>query len=158
MFESPTYIALIGFIAVNFMVAMSGAFFRPGAWYDTLSKPSWIPPNWLFGPVWMVLYGMNAVAGWLVWQKVGLDIAVFSIYAAQLLLNALWSALFFGMRRLRTALYEMMGLWLALVVNIAVFYPIDATAGLLIVPYLLWVSFAFFLNFVMVRLNPSVAT
>lgn len=158
MFDSPTYLPLIGFIVVNFIVAMSGAFFRPGAWYDTLSKPSWIPPNWLFGPVWMVLYGMNAVAGWLIWQKVGFDIAVFSVYLAQLLLNALWSALFFGMRRLRTALYEMIGLWLALAANIAVFYPIDATAGWLLVPYLLWVSFAFILNLVMVRLNPSVAT
>ncbi len=156
-FADPNTLALLGFVAANFLVAMSGALFRPGQWYETLDKPPWTPPNWLFGPVWMVLYGMIAVAGWLVWREVGLSLAAFAPYVVQLLLNALWSALFFGMRRMRLALYEVALLWLGIAVNIAVFLPIEPGAALLLVPYIVWVTIAAALNYEVVRRNPAYA-
>lgn len=157
--ETSSYIALLVFILANVMVAMSGALFRPGAWYASLNKPSWQPPNWLFGPVWSVLYAMIAVSGWFVWLEVGLQGAglAFAVYAAQLFLNAVWSGLFFGMRRIDLAMLEVILLWLSIVLNIIVFYPISAAAAWLLLPYLLWVSFAAFLNFVMLKLNPREA-
>ena len=157
--DTQSYLALFGFIAANTLVACSGAVFRPGQWYEDLSKPSWRPPNWLFGPVWMVLYGMIAFSGWLVWRQEGFGGAsvALTIYAVQLILNALWSAIFFGMRRLGLAFFEMVGLWLAILANIVVFYPLNSGAALLLVPYLLWVSFAMLLNFAMWRRNPQPA-
>jgi tryptophan-rich sensory protein len=150
-------LALLGFIGACFVVAMSGALFKPGRWYEALNKPGWTPPNWLFGPVWMVLYGMIAVSGWLVWQQVGLWHWAFLIYAAQLALNGGWSAVFFGLRRVRLAAWEAGALWLSIAVNIAVFFPIDTAAALLLVPYLCWVTVAFALNVTILRLNPAVA-
>ena len=157
--DIQAYLVLFGFIAVNTLAASSGAFFRPGQWYDGLSKPSWRPPNWLFGPVWMVLYGMIAFSGWLVWRQegfVGAPLAL-TLYAVQLILNALWSAVFFGMRRLGLAFVEMLFLWLAIVANILAFYQINENAALLLVPYLFWVSFAMMLNFDIWRRNPQPA-
>ncbi|MBX2854317.1 MAG: tryptophan-rich sensory protein [Rhodobacteraceae bacterium] len=149
--------ALLGFIFVCFLAAMGGALFRPGAWYETLERPSWRPPNWLFGPAWAVLYAMIAVSGWLVWREVGLTggALAFAVYAAQLILNFFWSAVFFGLRRIGWALVEMAALWLAILANILVFWPISPAAGAMLIPYLLWVSFAFTLNLAIWRLNPG---
>ncbi|WP_235830292.1 TspO/MBR family protein [Algihabitans albus] len=152
---NPVNLALLGFVAANFLVAMSGAFFKPGAWYKDLRKPSWVPPNWLFGPVWMVLYGMNAFAGWLVWQKVGFEALAVVVYLLQLAFNAFWSAAFFGLRNMRLALYDAGLLWLAVAANIAVFAQFDTRAALLLVPYLCWSALAFTLNYRMVQLNPA---
>lgn len=148
--------SLLAFCAANFVAAMSGGIFRPGAWYKSLNKPSWQPPDWLFAPVWFVLYGMIAAAGWMVWETAGWNGAMLAmtLYAVQLVLNALWSAIFFGMRRMDLALIEVAALWLSIAATIAAFWPIDTTAAYLMMPYLAWVSFAAFLNFTMVRLNP----
>ena len=156
---SQEYLVLLGFIAACVAAASSGGLFRPGAWYESLAKPSWRPPNWLFGPVWAVLYAMIAVSGWLVWRAAepGAAALPLTIYAVQLVLNALWSAIFFGLRRLGLALFEMALLWVAILATIVTFYPIHAGAAYLLVPYLVWVSFAFVLNHVMWRLNPRVA-
>lgn len=153
--ESDSILALAGFVVACLVAASSGAIFRPGDWYEGLSKPSWRPPNWLFGPVWMVLYVMIALSGWLVWREAGWAGAslALSLYALQLLLNGLWSGIFFGLRRLGLACAEMALLWLAILATIVTFYPIHATAALLLIPYLLWVSFAFVLNFAVLRLN-----
>jgi tryptophan-rich sensory protein len=99
------------------------------------------------------------VSGWFVWLEVGLQGAglAFAVYAAQLFLNAIWSGLFFGMRRIDLAMFEVVFLWLSILLNIIVFYPISAAAAWLLLPYLLWVSFAAFLNFVMLKLNPREA-
>ena len=148
-------LALLGFVAANFLVAMSGAVCQPGAWYEGLRKPRWVPPNWLFGPVWMVLYGMIAVSGWLIWQKVGFQPAAVAVYVLQLALNALWSAAFFGLRNMRLALYDAGLLWLAVAANIVVFAQFDIGAALLLVPYLCWVGLAFALNYTMLKLNPE---
>lgn len=148
-------LTLLGFIAVCAAAATSGAMFRPGEWYERLRKPGWRPPNWLFPPVWTVLYVMIAVSGWLVWFELGWSdgAAPLGIWAVQLVLNAAWSGLFFGLRRPGLALVEMALLWIAIAATIAVFWPVSQIAAWLMAPYLLWVSFAFALNLSIWRLN-----
>lgn len=145
------------FLIANLLAASTGALFRPGPWYQALNKPAWRPPDWLFGPVWMVLYLMISTAGWRVWREAGLEGAAIplGIYGLQLVLNALWSAIFFGARRMDLAFYELVALWLSIAATIAVFYPIDPLAGWLLVPYLCWVSFAGILNRRLWVLNPD---
>ena len=148
-----TILGFAAFLALVFFVAMSGAIFKPGPWYQTLDKPSWTPPNWLFPVVWSALYVMIALAGWRVYQEAGLVVLPFAIYLLQLALNAAWSALFFGMRRADLAYVDVVALWIAVAVNIALFYPIDPVAGWLLVPYLVWVTIASCLNFSVWRRN-----
>ena len=149
------YLVLLLFIAACVVAASSGGIFRPGEWYAGLAKPSWRPPNWLFGPVWAVIYGLIAVSGWLVWLQAGWAGAAvpLAIYAVQLVLNGLWSAIFFGLRRLGWALAEMLLLWLSILGCIVTFFPIHAGAAWMLVPYIVWVSFAMVLNFTVWRLN-----
>jgi len=151
--------SLIAFFAVTFVAAMSGGYFRPGQWYRDLTKPSWNPPDFLFPIAWTVLYAMMAVAAWLVWGEAEWPAAMVPIglWLVQLVFNALWSALFFGMKRLDYALADVALLWLAIVATIAAFWPISTVAAWLMVPYLVWVSFAAFLNFTILRLNPQQA-
>ena len=148
---------LLGFVVACVLVASSGAVFRPGAWYESLRKPWWRPPNWLFAPAWTALYIMIAISGWLVWRKAGFAgaAAPLAVYGVQLLLNAAWSGFFFGLRRMDLALVDVSLLWLSILALILLFAPIDATAAWLLVPYLAWVSFAAFLNLTMLRLNPA---
>ncbi|WP_245198281.1 TspO/MBR family protein [Jiella mangrovi] len=148
-------LSLLVFVAIVLAVAMSGALFKPGPWYETLEKPSWNPPNWAFPVVWSALYVMIAVAGWRVYEAAGLVTLPFLAYGVQLILNAAWSALFFGMRRPGLAFADVLALWIAVAVNALLFYPIDAVTGLLLVPYLLWVTAASCLNFSVWRRNPG---
>ena len=124
-------------------------------WYPTLAKPSWNPPAWVFGPVWTVLYGMMAVSVWLIWTaRPRLSRAVpIALFAVQLGFNAAWSPLFFGLRRPGFAFADIVLLWLALAATVYVFLRRRLAAGLLLVPYLLWVSFAAALNLAIWRLN-----
>jgi tryptophan-rich sensory protein len=149
-------LSLSVFVLACTATATSGAFFRPDAWYRQLAKPSWQPPDWLFAPAWLVLYATIAFAGWLIWQQWGVEGVglALTIYAVQLVLNALWSAIFFGLRRPDLAFLEVVCLWLSVVATIAAFYPIDKTAAYILIPYLCWVSFAAALNFRVWRLNP----
>ncbi len=149
-------LSFLVFFGACFVTALSGAIFTPGEWYDSLDKPSWQPPSWLFGPVWSVLYIMIAVSGWLVWQERDMHLMTVPMvaYSIQLVLNFMWSALFFGARRMDYALFEVVLLWLSILATILVFLPISATAAYLLLPYLAWVSFAAFLNLTMLRLNP----
>lgn len=147
---------LLIFLGLCFLTASSGAIFRPGEWYENLKHPSWRPPNFLFAPVWTLLFVMIAVSGWLVWTDVGFEEAgrlAMGVYALQLILNYLWSAIFFGMRKLGLALAEMALLWLSIAALIWLFYPINPLAAYLLVPYILWVSFAFVLNATLWVLN-----
>ncbi|NNM00754.1 MAG: tryptophan-rich sensory protein [Gammaproteobacteria bacterium] len=149
-------LSLLVFVALTAATAMSGAVFRPGDWYEALNKPPWQPPSWLFAPVWMVLYGMIAVSGWLVWRSAGLEggTIALGVYLAQLVLNFCWSWIFFGHRRPDLALVEIIALWLSVLATIVLFHPISTGAAWLLVPYLLWVSFAMVLNFSIWRRNP----
>ncbi|MEQ8658324.1 MAG: TspO/MBR family protein [Hyphomicrobiales bacterium] len=151
--------SLVAFFIVTFLAAMSGGYFRPGQWYRDLAKPSWNPPDFLFPIAWTVLYAMMAFAAWLVWEEAGWPAALVptGFWLVQLVFNALWSALFFGMKRMDYALVDVVLLWLSIAATIVLFWPISTLAGWLMVPYLVWVSFAAFLNFTILRLNPQQA-
>ena len=138
-------IALFGFFGAVFVVASSGAYFKPGDWYENLAKPPWNPPNWLFPVAWSVFYTLIAISGWLVWRQVGFGPAL-AVYGVHLLLNAAWSAIFFGLKRPGWAFAELVVFWLSIVATIVVFAPISATAAWLLAPYLVWGSFAGVLN------------
>jgi benzodiazapine receptor len=153
--DISSIVALIGFVGASSLAAAMGAVFRPGDWYEQLIKPSWRPPNWLFAPVWSVLYLAIAVSGWLVWRKSGLAGAALplAIYLLQLILNAAWTPIFFGLHRPGLAFFEIALLWLSIVASVAAFHPVHAGAAWLLLPYLAWVTFAGALNFTVWRLN-----
>ena len=144
------------FLVVVFAAAATGAAFPPGNWYAGLVKPSWNPPSWLFAPVWTVLYVLMAVAAWLVWRQggaPGVRAALFA-WVVQLALNAAWSWLFFGLHRPGLAFAELMVLWLAILVTVVLAWRVAPAAGVLLLPYLAWVTFAGVLNVTLWRLNP----
>jgi benzodiazapine receptor len=151
-------VMLVLFIAICLGVAGAGAIFTSGSvgdWYLTLQKPSWTPPSWLFGPVWTILYLMMAIAAWLIWRKWGLDKVggALGLFAFQLALNAAWSPLFFGLKNPLAGLLDIIPLWVAILVTLLSFWKISPVAGLLMVPYWLWVTFAAGLNFAIWKLN-----
>jgi tryptophan-rich sensory protein len=121
-------------------------------WYKDLAKPSWTPPGWVFGPVWTLLYMAMAIAAWRVWQGQGLRWPL-ALVGAQLLFNAAWSWLFFGLRMPGIAFFEILMLWFAILYTIANFYRVSKTAAYLLIPYIIWVSFAGCLNFMIWRMN-----
>lgn len=147
--------SLVVFILGCAAAASPSLIFRPGMWYRELETPPWCPPDWLYGPVWLVLYVSIAVSGWFVWRQAGFDGATLalSVYVLQLLLNGLWSVAFFGVRRPDLALLEIVFLWLSIVATIALFHPIVETAAYMLIPYVIWVTFAVALNFQIWRLN-----
>jgi benzodiazapine receptor len=122
-------------------------------WYSTLNKPAINPPNWIFGPVWSILYCCMAVAAWLVWKKTGFNNAALIFFAVQLILNVAWSGIFFGLRQPGWAFLEIIFLWVAIGLTTISFIRIESWAGYLFIPYLLWVSFAAYLNFLLWKLN-----
>jgi translocator protein len=122
-------------------------------WYASLRKPSWTPPNWLFGPVWTILFVAMAIAAWLVWRKVGLSAAPMQLFLLQLLLNVAWSALFFRLRSPGLAFAEIVMLWFAILATSIEFWRAVPAAGWLLLPYLIWVSYATALNFSIWRSN-----
>lgn len=137
-------------------VAVFGSRFMPGAWYAALAKPSWTPPGWVFGPVWTTLYLLMAWAAWLVWRRGGEagGRPALACYGVQLVLNALWSWIFFGRHAIGAALADLALLWLAILATLLLFWRVRRLAGLLLVPYLAWVTMAGFLNHAVWRLNP----
>jgi tryptophan-rich sensory protein len=141
-------IGAIGWLALTFAAAWLGSRFLPDEWYKQLPKPSWNPPNSVFGPVWTVLYVLMAVAAWLVWRQQGFMAALLplGLFIIQLLLNAAWSWLFFGRHRPDLALVDILVLWVTLLVTLISFWSRVPLAGALLIPYLAWVSFATALN------------
>ena len=146
---------LLIFFGLAFAPTLIGAAFPPDAWYETLNKPSWNPPSWLFGPIWTTLYTLIGYAGYLAWSSsVGrARQRAFLIYSAQLILNALWTPLFFGLHSPTLALINIVALGLVILLNIIAFYRINPAAGLLLVPYLSWITFALLLNATIWSLN-----
>jgi tryptophan-rich sensory protein len=150
--------ALIVSILLCFAAAGIGSAFTSmsvGTWYRQLAKPQWAPPNWVFGPVWTALYLSMAVAAWLVWRRYGSRGArgPLLLFAAQLVLNAAWSGLFFGLRNPALAFAEILFLLGAVAATALAFGRCSPLAGLLLIPYLLWGMFATALNFAIWRLN-----
>ena len=148
--------ALAVCIAVTFLAPALGAWAMPGEWYASLRKPSWNPPSWLFGPVWTALYLMMATAAWLVWRRGGCSgqRRALTLYLVQLVLNAAWTPLFFGLKMPGIAFAEILLLLAAVVTTAFAFRRVNKAAGALLVPYIAWVSFAGLLNFTLWRLNP----
>lgn len=146
-------IALIIFVLLAGATAWFAGQFRPGPWYATLAKPSWTPPNWVFGPVWSVLYVMIAVAGWLAWRAEGHATSVW-IWLVALVANGLWSYLFFGLHQIGLALLCICVLLAAIVGFIVSAWRPSRGAAWLFVPYLAWVGYATSLNAGIWLLNP----
>jgi translocator protein len=125
-------------------------------WYKGLAKPSFNPPNWLFGPAWTALYLLMAVAAWLVWKQgfgaPGVKLAL-AVFLVQLILNTLWSILFFGLRSPLAGLVDIIVMWLAIIATILLFFRVSVPAGVLLLPYIAWVTFAALLNAAILRLN-----
>lgn len=150
---------LIASVIIPFLAAGLGSIFTSrtvNTWYTTLQRPSFSPPNWIFGPVWTLLYFLMGVALYLIWIK-GINtkkakIAI-TFFGIQLGLNAVWSILFFGLNQPLWAFIELIFLWFAILGTIITFYRIDKKAAYLLIPYILWVSFAAILNFSIVLLN-----
>lgn len=154
---------ILGFIAwlvLSYAASYIGALgsFQAQSFYGQLTQPPWAPPPWVFGPVWTVLYGLMAIAAWLVWRSGGFraNRIALSLFLAQLVLNALWSWIFFAWRLGGLAFAEILMLWLLIVATLVAFWRVRALAGALLVPYLLWVSFASVLNFTLWQLNPGI--
>ena len=167
-------VALAGFLVVCYAVAGFGAVFTVSeipSWYAALAKPAFNPPNALFGPVWTVLYGLMAVAAWLVWRTPGEASALVRstasasrprlpartvalvLFAVQLVLNALWTPVFFRLHLLLPALEIIIALWIAILLTAIRFWRLNRLAALLLLPYLAWVAFATALNYEIYRLN-----
>lgn len=122
-------------------------------WYATLARPAWAPPNWLFPVVWTILYILIGISLFLVWRK-GLESKqALVVFAVQLGLNLLWSLVFFGLHSIVGGLVIILMLWMAILANIIVFYRISRWAGLILLPYLVWVSIASYLNYSIYLLN-----
>jgi len=151
---------LIGWFVVSFAASAIGAVasVQASTFYGQLMQPPWAPPSSAFGPVWTVLYALMAISAWLVWRCGGMRAngAALSLFFLQLLLNALWSWLFFAWHLGGWAFAEVVVLWFLIVATLVSFWRVRPLAGALLIPYLLWVSFASVLNYSVWQLNPQV--
>lgn len=151
-----TVLPLLGFLLLSLAVQAAGAYATLPeilSWYQGLQKPSWNPPSWIFGPVWTFLYISMAVAAWFAWREVGWRSAALRLYLLQLMLNLLWSFLFFWGRSPGLALVDILLLWLAIGATVVSFWRARPLAGALLLPYWAWVSFAAALNGAIWKLN-----
>ncbi len=153
-------IGLLAWTVLTFAAAAVGGFAssQAGSFYADLARPSWAPPGWLFGPVWTLLYALMAVAVWLVWRSGGFRSAgsALTLYLLQLAANAMWTWLFFAWRQGGFAFAEILVLWALIAATILAFWRVSRIAGVLLLPYLAWVSFAAALTYATWTLNPGV--
>lgn len=154
-----SWLKLAASILVCFLAAGIGGYFTAQSiptWYAALEKPSFSPPNWVFGPVWTFLYLLMGISAYLVWERglgeKGVKKAL-GIFGLQLVLNALWSIAFFGMRSPLAGFVVIVALWAAILFTILEFRKVHRAAWWLLIPYILWVSFAAFLNFSIMMMN-----
>jgi len=142
-------------LGVTFGVAFISSQYQAGPWYEEIARPTWTPPGWIFGPVWSFLYLSMGVAAWLVWrQRTSKPVTMpLTMYGLQLVANGLWSWIFFGQRMIGVALIDLLLLVALVSITMVLFFRVNRLAGALLIPYLLWISFAAFLNFSIWRLN-----
>jgi translocator protein len=146
-------------IAIPLIVGGTSGFFTVTgveSWYQTIQKPSWNPPNWIFGPVWTTLYVMMGISLFLVWKEdtsTELKKIAIGLFSVQLILNFFWSFIFFGQQQPGWALIEIVALWIFILLTIFAFAQVNKTAAWLLVPYISWVSFATILNYTIWQLN-----
>jgi tryptophan-rich sensory protein len=147
---------LIVSIAIPLIAGFIGSIFTTKSipnWYATIQKPSFNPPNWIFGPVWTTLFILMGIALYLVWTSGKANNAALWIFGIQLALNVLWSIIFFGLHSPLWAFVDIIALWLAILATIISFFSVSPPAAYLLVPYILWVSFATILNWKIMVLN-----
>lgn len=152
-------VGLAGWLSVTFIAAAIGsvASIAASAFYGQLIQPAWAPPAWLFGPVWTVLYIAMGISAWLVWKDRGYRSArlALNLFLVQLALNSLWSWLFFAWQLGAWAFVDIVVLWVLIVATLVAFFRINRASAWLLIPYLLWVSFALALNYSVWQLNPG---
>ncbi|WP_379654765.1 TspO/MBR family protein [Pseudoxanthomonas sp. UC19_8] len=152
-------LGLVGWLLLVLVAGAIGAAasVQAATFYATLAQPSWAPPAAVFGPVWSVLYVLMGIAAWLVWRRGGwaAQRRALTVFVAQLALNALWSWLFFGWHLGAAAMLDIVVLWVLIVVTVVMFWRARPLAGLLLLPYLAWVTFASALNYAVWQLNPQ---
>ncbi len=155
MISRRPLLVFVVFLLLTFLAAVFGAAFPPGDWYRSLIKPSWNPPNWIFGPVWTALYIMIAIAGWRIWRSSASSMRsrLLGLWSVQLVFNALWTPVFFGMQQLWLAFAVIAVLWLLIASFIFFAAGKDRIAAALFIPYLAWVGFAAVLNLRLAQLN-----
>lgn len=152
-----TMTIIVAAVITILVLGVGGAMTTVGPWYRELRKPTWNPPDWVFGPAWTLILGLAAWAGVLGWTEAGSSTArevVASLFGVNIVFHLLWSPLFFNLRRPDWALIEVPFLWLSVLALIVALAPISTLASWLLAPYLLWVAFAAYLNWVIVRMNP----
>ncbi len=158
--KQKQFLGLIGWLVVCFIAAALGgvASVQAKSFYGQLVQPAWAPPAGVFGPVWTVLYALMGLAAWLVWRNGGFraNRTALILFLAQLVLNALWTWLFFAWQLGALAFIEILILWLLIVATLVTFGRIRLLAGALFIPYLLWVTFAAALCYAVWRLNPGI--
>jgi tryptophan-rich sensory protein len=150
------WLVLLALVVLCQGIGFLGAFWTMPAvrgWYPTLRKPSWNPPAWVFGPVWTVLYFLMATSAWVVWRRTGWADPAMALFGVQLVLNLVWSLIFFRLRRPGAAFGEILLLWVLIVLTGWAFYQISTVAALLWLPYVLWSSFAVVLNGTIWQMN-----
>ena len=153
------WVKLVIALAIPQLVAAAGAYYTvtgTGSWYQTIDKPSWQPPSWVFGPVWTTLYVLMGIAMFLVWKSnvpEKLKRRATILWGVQLLFNFLWSFLFFGQQQIFVALVEIVILWILILLTIFAFARVSKLAAWLLVPYIIWVSFATILTYTIWQLN-----
>lgn len=160
MSKQHQFLGLLGWVVISFAASAIGAFatIQAKEFYGTLVQPTWSPPSWLFGPVWTLLYTCMAIAAFLVWRTGGFKAnrVGLSLFVVQLAINALWSWLFFAWQLGGAAFGEIFLLWALILATIVQFWRVKPLAGALLIPYLLWVSFAAALNFALWKSNPGI--
>lgn len=151
-------IPLVVFLGVSFVAAAIGSFVTFASldpWYANLQKPAWTPSGAVIGAIWTVLYALMGIAAWLVWREKGWSLSLpLVLFAVQLVLNVLWSVLFFGLQNLAAGLIGILFLWAAVAATLVSFWRVTRWAGALFVPYLAWVTIATTLNAVLWQMNP----
>lgn len=153
------FLRLFTSIVVCQLAGAIGSIFTASAvptWYAALKKPPFTPPGWVFGPVWITLYLLMGISAFVIWNKGLSDSRVrvgLTLFIAQLVLNALWSVMFFGLRSPLAGLVNIVALWILVLLTTLYFFKVSVTAGTLLAPYILWVSFAAVLNFSILVLN-----
>lgn len=157
---SKQILGIVGWLAITFVAAAIGGAgsINAGSFYEQLMLPEWAPPSSLFGPVWTVLYAMMGISAWLVWRVDGFLTArvALTLFLIQLALNAVWSWVFFAWHLGGLAFANILLLWILIVTTLIAFWRVRAIAGALLVPYLLWISFASALNYTIWQLNPQI--
>ncbi|MBZ5488171.1 tryptophan-rich sensory protein [Halomonas aquamarina] len=150
-------LGLIGWLVLAYLAAAIGAVasINAAAFYESLQQPAWAPPTWLFGPMWTTLYGLMGIAAWLAWRERGARPAL-TVFVVQLALNALWSWLFFVWNLGAISFIATLVLWVLILVTLLMFWRLKRLAGILLVPYLAWVSLACALTWSVWQLNPQV--